>query len=785
MKQFVPMFLFALLLGGALHAQVPVRTAGAVPYVTTVPDQAPIRALPAPEANPPGVQAGSTVALKYHDITLPRYNWTMPTNISGSYNIMMFQRFTLPNSAAFLDSLNVYIESVSTGAVLFRVFPAQLINTGTADFWFPEFGPAIDSMWVDKTALKMQAFNTIKFSGKIVPKEFFVSAEITIAGGANNTVVLAGDGHDLPGVSQEKSRVCMLLTDGSALQFRLLDGTFVNSSTQQPIYSYLYMTAYADTGTSYVVPKILSTPTTKAYVGVQYKYDLHAGAVPRPAYKLISGPAAMTVDWYSGEVKWTPAAGDIGRKSVTVEAFNTNGTDQQTWNIDVIESTQPKITSFPKKVALVGEPYFYQTIATGGPEPTFMLTSALAGLTLDGVTGQLKVTPIAGQVGSHIVGITAKNAVGTDVQTFTIKIELTASAPKISTQAKATGTVNQPYTYQVASTGNPQPTFSLTKSPPGMTIDLNSGMIAWTPTQTGLYDVTVRSENRMGLDEQAYNLNIGTGASLPVFAFSPKTSTIAEQNFVDTARASANPAPTYHLLVSPTGMKIDSLKGVITWRPDRDQKGSNAVTVRATNTAGSVSFPYTIFVQTVPRITSTEVFTAKATELYQYQVTADAEPAASFSLSQAPTGMVINSVSGLITWTPTDAQKGQHPVTIVASNPAGSAQQAFSLTVTSTVGVASAPGAAEFALADVWPNPVTRGASATVTFTLARATHMSLDVRDVQGRLLASLVNGAREAGSHTAVIDVPTLASLPAGAYFVVLRVGTLQTAAPLTLLK
>jgi hypothetical protein len=785
MKQFVPMFLLACVFCGALHAQVPVTFPGALPYVTSVPDQTPLRAIAAPEANNPGVQAGSTVALKYHDLTLPRYNWTMPTNINGSFNIMMFQRFTLPNSAGFLDSLNVYLESVSTGAVLFRVFPAQLIDIGTGEYWFPEFGPAIDSMWVDKTALKMQAFNTIKFSGKIVPKEFFVSAEITIAGGSNNTVVLAGDGHDLPGVSQEKSRVCMLLTDGSALQFRLLDGTFVNSSTSQPIYSYLYMTAYADTGTSYVVPKILSTPASKAYVGVQYKYDLHAGAVPRPAYRLISGPAALTVDWYSGEVKWTPAVGDIGRKTVTVEAFNTNGTDQQTWDIDVIQSTQPKITSFPKKVALVGEPYFYQVTATGGPEPTYMLTSSLAGLTLDVVSGQLKITPTAGQIGSHIVGITAKNAVGTDVQTFTIKIELTASAPKISTQAKATGTVNQPYSYQVASTGNPQPTFSLTKSPPGMTIDLNSGMIAWTPTQTGLFDVTVRSENRVGFDEQAYSLNIGTGASLPVFAFTPITAAIADQSFVDTARASANPSPTYQLLVSPAGMKIDSLKGAITWRPGREQKGSNAVTVRATNPAGSVSYPYTIFVQTVPQITSTEVFTAKATELYQYQVTADAEPAATFSLSQAPTGMVINSVSGLITWTPTDAQKGQNPVTVVASNPAGTAQQPFSITVSSTVGVASVPGAAEFALAEVWPNPLSRGVSATVTFTLSRATEMTLELRDVQGRFLASLATGPRDAGTHTAVVDVPTLSSLPAGVYFVVLRVGTLQTATPLTLLK
>jgi hypothetical protein len=372
--------------------------------------------------------------------------------------------------------------------------------------------------------------------------------------------------------------------------------------------------------------------------------------------------------------------------------------------------------------------------------------------------------------------------VGTDQQTFSLKIEATASAPKISTQAKTTGTVNQPYSYQVASTGNPQPTYSLTLAPPGMTVDQYSGIISWTPTAIGMYDVKVKAENRIGSDEQTYSLNIGNGASLPVFTFSPRTTVVAENNFIDTVVATANPAPHYFLLISPDGMKIDSIKGIITWRPARDQKGANAVSVRATNAAGSVSFPYTIQVQIPPRFTSTEVFTAEALKLYQYQVTAEAEPAAVFTLATAPTGMVMNAITGLISWTPTLAQKGQHNVKIVATNPAGTAEQSFTIDVTSTVDVQPAPGNGAFALTALWPNPVSNASPALAAWTLDRASHVSLEVRTLHGQLVSTLVDGMRDAGSHSARIDTR---SLPAGVYFVVLRAAGVQSTKLLTVLR
>jgi hypothetical protein len=94
-----------------------------------------------------------------------------------------------------------------------------------------------------------------------------------------------------------------------------------------------------------------------------------------------------------------------------------------------------------------------------------------------------------------------------------------------------------------------------------------------------------------------------------------------------------------------------------------------------------------------PVITSAPVITAGIGAVYNYQVRAvDAnnDPLI-FSLISAPTGMAMNP-SGLITWTPASTQSGDFPITVQVSDGRGGAtQQSFTIHVTSTSGVNSAP----------------------------------------------------------------------------------------------
>ena len=84
-----------------------------------------------------------------------------------------------------------------------------------------------------------------------------------------------------------------------------------------------------------------------------------------------------------------------------------------------------------------------------------------------------------------------------------------ATAPLITSTPVLDAVVQQPYIYDVNASGYPVPTFALTQNPSGMTIDPNSGLIEWTPTVSGDYDVTVEATNTEGSDTQSFTIHVG------------------------------------------------------------------------------------------------------------------------------------------------------------------------------------------------------------------------------------------------------------------------------------
>jgi hypothetical protein len=88
-----------------------------------------------------------------------------------------------------------------------------------------------------------------------------------------------------------------------------------------------------------------------------------------------------------------------------------------------------------------------------------------------------------------------------------------------------------------------------------------------------------------------------------------------------------------------------------------------------------------------PVIESNAVTTATEGALYIYGVEAtDPEgDTLTYSLTAGPTGMTINSSTGVINWTPTEAQIGEHDVEIEVSDLYRSTSQSFTITVGETI----------------------------------------------------------------------------------------------------
>ena len=82
----------------------------------------------------------------------------------------------------------------------------------------------------------------------------------------------------------------------------------------------------------------------------------------------------------------------------------------------------PIITSSPIISGLVGESYSYDVNATGNPSPTYSLTTAPAGMTIDLNNGLIEWVPTA--EGNFDVTVNASNGVNPDaIQNFTISIQ--------------------------------------------------------------------------------------------------------------------------------------------------------------------------------------------------------------------------------------------------------------------------------------------------------------------------------------------------------------------------
>jgi len=89
-------------------------------------------------------------------------------------------------------------------------------------------------------------------------------------------------------------------------------------------------------GTTDSPPVLTQVPGTNAVYGTSYTSTIAATGNPQPVYVLVSGPINLTVDYFSGQITWTPQGlGQIGSIPVTIATTNYAGATNWTFNLTV------------------------------------------------------------------------------------------------------------------------------------------------------------------------------------------------------------------------------------------------------------------------------------------------------------------------------------------------------------------------------------------------------------------------------------------------------------------
>jgi len=271
---------------------------------------------------------------------------------------------------------------------------------------------------------------------------------------------------------------------------------------------------------------------------------------------------------------------------------------------------------------------------------------------------------------------------------FTITVAAVNDAPVIISIPPASGEVNVNWTYQVNALDSDDRnlTYILEEAPYGMGVNL-SGFITWRPVASALAqpnNVTINVSDGKLSAVQRFHVNVTTRNTAP--RITPKVNATAYVGkFYSTqmqATDAENDRLTWSLDRMPTGMTIDPATGLINWTTPLEGNATILVNVTDGISYSGYTFVLKVLRNNAPKITSGAPLKAKVGDSYTYKVTAsdiDGQ-VLSYSLDAPPEGMSI-SLTGVITWTPKDNQKGNNHVVVAVTDGADTVRQSFDVEV--------------------------------------------------------------------------------------------------------
>jgi hypothetical protein len=452
-------------------------------------------------------------------------------------------------------------------------------------------------------------------------------------------------------------------------------------------------------------PLAVTTTTLPAgQMGIPYNAMLMAkgGKVPY-TWSLMSGtlPAGLTLNPATGTIAGTPSAVVTGAALTFQVSDSENPAQKQPVNLTLtVAPGNLAISTASLTNGQVGVAYSATLSANGGKSPyTWSLSSGTlpAGLSLNGATGAITGTPTA-TVSSTPLTFQVQDSSSTP-QTKTANLTLTVlpPPPAISTSSLPNGQVNVAYSTMLAASGGTPPYhWSITSGtlPTGLSLNASSGGISGTPTvavtNASLTFKVTDSGSPAQSSPQTLTLSIAPATLAITTSSLPNGQLGAAYN---TKLAASGGTTPYTWSVTsgtlPAGLSLNPATGAITGTPTT-AVNSAPLTFQVQDSESpqqskSASLPLTITPATLAIATSSlpngQINVAYSTTL----AASGGTTPYTWSLSSGtlPTGLSLNTATGVISGTPT-VSVASTALTFQAKD-AGSPQQSKSVNLTLTI----------------------------------------------------------------------------------------------------
>jgi PKD repeat protein len=277
--------------------------------------------------------------------------------------------------------------------------------------------------------------------------------------------------------------------------------------------------------------------------GTLLSFNATATDADLPANPLIftlgAGAPAGAAITTGGAFSWTPSETDgPGVYPITIEVSDGTVPDSETINVTVNEVNQdPALAAIGNQTGTVGTAVTFTASATDADIPTNEMTFSLdagapAGATIDPVTGAFSFTPTSPGVFQVTVRVTDNGSpTGEDFETISISVDQTNEAPVLDQPSDMTVNEGETATQQLTATdpNGDTLTFEKVDGPDFMTVSA-SGLITLSPgfDDAGTYPARVRVSDGSLTDEADFNITVNAQNQAPTAdAGGPYTGTLS------------------------------------------------------------------------------------------------------------------------------------------------------------------------------------------------------------------------------------------------------------------
>ncbi|MDC0831939.1 putative Ig domain-containing protein, partial [Geitlerinema sp. CS-897] len=366
-------------------------------------------------------------------------------------------------------------------------------------------------------------------------------------------------------------------------------------------------------------------------------------------------------------------------------------------------------TTTPEDRLTAGEPWRYSALALDPDADAIAYDLPLApeGAFVDAETGLVVWKPQAEQTGTFDFLLRVQDDRGArSIQAFQLTVEAPNQAPVFVTDDAAVPSpqVGKPFEFEFRAI-DPEGdsiAYSLADSSSNrVTLD-ETGRLTWTPSSSelGPQELTLVARDDRGAEtQQVFPLTVieAQPNRPPQIAESPAPNTRAQVGVPYTyalpVRDPDGDTLTYRAIApSPTGLEIDDTGRAI-WIPTAEQFGRHDLAIEVEDAQGAtelVTWTVDVTHQTgnsAPVVTSEPTLVATIEQPYRYRLEAidpDGD-ALIWQLDDAPAGAVLDPLTGVLSWQPTETQLGDREFAVRVTDSRGSfSGQGFTVKVNGT-----------------------------------------------------------------------------------------------------